>query len=165
VKIDYRNGAGTGDILWRLGLGGDFQISSPDVYPWFSHQHDPNFLADNQTLLVLDNGNTRINQLGSGNSRALILSIDEQARTATINTEADLGVNSAALGTAEPLDGGGGHFLAGFFPDPDVPLNRITQIYDLDPSGAITSILRVYAQEYRNIRMSDLYTPPVQRVP
>ena len=26
IKIDYRNGKGTGDILWRLGKDGDFQF-------------------------------------------------------------------------------------------------------------------------------------------
>jgi arylsulfate sulfotransferase len=166
VKIDYRNGAGSGDILWRMGPDGDFQINSSSVYPWFSHQHDPNFLPDNQTLLVFDNGNTRItNGGGSGNSRAMVLRIDEQGRTAAVTTETDLGVNSAALGTAEGLTDGGSHFAAGFFTDPDAPPSRITQLYELDASGAIESILRVYAQEYRNIRMSNLYTPPTQWVP
>src|SRR5262249_34989105 len=83
VKIDYPNGGGTGDILWRMGVGGDFQISSPSVSPWFSHQHDPNFLLDNQTMLVFDNGNTRISNLGGGNSRAQILHVDEAGRQVT----------------------------------------------------------------------------------
>jgi hypothetical protein len=165
VKIDYRNGGGTGDILWRMGVDGDFQISSPSVSPWFSHQHDPNFLMDNQTLLVFDNGNTRISNLGGGNSRAQILHVDEASRQVTVATETDLGVNSSALGTAESLPSGGFHFAAGFIPDPDAPLTRITQLYELDSSGGILSILRVYAQEYRNIRMSDLYTPPQRWVP
>ena len=63
MKIDYRNGAGTGNILWRMGVDGDFQIQSSDPYPWFSHQHDPNFLADGQTMLVFDNGDTRISEI------------------------------------------------------------------------------------------------------
>ena len=32
VKIDYRNGGGNGDILWRMGVDGDFQIASSSVY-------------------------------------------------------------------------------------------------------------------------------------
>lgn len=165
IKIDYRNGAGTGKILWRMGVGGDFNITSSDPYPWFSHQHDPNFLADGKTLLVFDNGNTRITNAGSGNSRAQVYHIDEANRTATPAINADLGVNSSALGTAEQLPDGSYHFDAGFFPDPDAPLSRITQLYELTPSGSIQSTTRVYAQEYRNFRMTDLYTPPVKWVP
>jgi hypothetical protein len=165
VKIDYRNGAGTGNILWRMGVGGDFQINSSDPYPWFSHQHDPNFLADGQTLLVFDNGNTRTVSNPSENSRAQVYHVDEQnlAVTPVINT--DLGVNSSALGTAEQLPDGSYHFDAGFFADPNAPLTRVTQLYDLDASGSIQSTTRVSAQEYRNFRVTDLYTPPVQWVP
>jgi hypothetical protein len=165
VKIDYRNGAGTGAILWRMGVGGDFQINSSDTYPWFSHQHDPNFLADGQTLLVFDNGNTRIVSHPSENSRAQVYHVDEQnlAVMPVINT--DLGVNSSALGTAEQLPDGSYHFDAGFFADPNAPLSRITELFDLDASGNIQSTTRVYAQEYRNFRLTDLYTPPVQWIP
>jgi hypothetical protein len=167
IKIDYRNGAGTGNILWRMGVGGDFQINSSDPYPWFSHQHNPNFLADGQTLVVFDNGNTRIANNPGENSRAQVYRVDEQnmAVTPVINT--DLGVNSAALGTAEQLPDGTYHFNAGFFPDPNAPLSRVTQLYHVDASGTIdsSSTTRVYAQEYRNFRMTDLYTPPVKWVP
>jgi hypothetical protein len=162
VKIDYRNGAGTGDILWRMGQDGDFEISSPDLSPWFSHQHDPNFLLDNQTMLVFDNGNTRIAKSGGGNSRAQILLVDEANRIVTVTTDTDLGVNSAALGTAQFMPDGGSHWDAGFMPDPDAPSARISQLYELDGSGAIVSILRVYGQEYRNFRMADLYTARAQ---
>jgi hypothetical protein len=160
VKIDYQNGAGTGDILWKMGQDGDFQINSSSMSPWFSHQHDPNFLPDNQTLMVFDNGNTRISNLGGGNSRAQILRVDEQNRVVTVTTETDLGVNSSALGTAQALPDGGSHWDAGFMPDPAAPASRITQLYELDASGAISSVLRVYGQEYRNFRMIDLYTAP-----
>ena len=49
VKIDYSDGSGTGNILWRLGNQGDFSIPNcpppysapacPSNYPWFSAQH------------------------------------------------------------------------------------------------------------------------------
>jgi hypothetical protein len=165
VKIDYRNGTGTGGILWRMGVGGDFQISSSDPYPWFSHQHDPNFLVDGRTLLVFDNGNTRIMNNPAQNSRAQVFQVDEQNLTVTPVINTDLGVNSSALGTAEPLPDGTYHFDAGFFPDPAAPLTRITQLCTLDASGVLQSTTTVYAQEYRNFRMTDLYTPPVKWVP
>jgi hypothetical protein len=165
VKIDYENGAGSGAILWRMGVGGDFQIASSDPYPWFSHQHDPNFLADGQTLLVFDNGNTRIADNPTEFSRAQVYHIDEQNRLATPVLNIDLGVNSSALGTAEQLPDGTYHFDAGYFPDPNAPATRITQLYGLSSTGAIQSTTRVYAQEYRNFQMMDLYTPPVRWVP
>jgi hypothetical protein len=165
VKIDYRNGSGTGDILWRMGVGGDFQINSTDNYPWFSHQHNPNFLADGQTLLVFDNGNTRISSNPGENSRAQVFHVDEANLLVTPVINTDLGVNSAALGTAELLPDGTYHFNAGFIFDPANPGNLITKLFHLDASGAIESSTRVSAAEYRNFRMTDLYTPPVKWVP
>src|SRR4029077_4900942 len=58
IKIDYRNGAGDGHVVWRLGQGGDFAVNSADSNPWFSHQHNAHYL-DDHTLILLDNGNTR----------------------------------------------------------------------------------------------------------
>jgi hypothetical protein len=165
VKIDYQNGAGSGDILWRMGVGGDFQVASSDPYPWFSHQHDSNFLADGQTFLVFDNGNTRIDNNPTGNSRAQVYQIDEANRSATPVVNTDLGVASSALGTAEALPDGSYHFDAGFVIDPAAPMTRITQVFDIGPTGAVLTATRVNAQEYRNFRMTDLYTPPVQWVP
>jgi arylsulfate sulfotransferase len=163
VKIDYRNGAGTGRILWRLGAGGDFQISGGGSHPWFSHQHDPHFLSDNTTLIVFDNGNTRIAQNpGEKSSRGQVLKIDEKAHTATVVMNADLKQNSAALGTAELLDNGNYYFDAGFIADPANPAGRFTQLLETDAAGNLVWGMQVAAQEYRSYRMRDLYTPPGQ---
>ena len=40
LKIDWRDGKGSGKVLWRLGEGGDFKAISDDPDPWFSYQHD-----------------------------------------------------------------------------------------------------------------------------
>lgn len=163
VKIDYRDGAGTGKILWKLGAGGDFQITGGGAHPWFSHQHDPHFLSDNTTLLLFDNGNTRIaDNPSETSSRGQALRIDEQARTATVLLNANLKVNSSALGSAQLLDGGDYHFNAGFIVDPANPNARFTQALETDASGNIVWGMQVAAQEYRNFRMKDLYTPPQQ---
>src|SRR5262249_20624030 len=58
IKIDYRNGAGDGHVVWRLGQGGDFTVNSADPNPWFSHQHNAHYI-DDHTLILFDNGNTR----------------------------------------------------------------------------------------------------------
>ena len=44
LKIDYANGSGGGDVLWRLGPGGDFTLSDSDPAQWFYNQHYPNLL-------------------------------------------------------------------------------------------------------------------------
>ena len=166
MKIDYRSGAGTGDILWRMGVDGDFQVQSSDpTTHWFSHQHTPNFLTDGQTMLVLDNGDTRISENPGENSRAQIYHVDEQNLAATPLLNTDLGVYSSAFGTAELLPDGNYHWDAGFIQDPANPANYFTQLYELDPSGNILWTLQVYAQVYRDFRLNDLYTPMVEWVP
>jgi hypothetical protein len=42
----------TGDVLWRLGPGGDFTLTAGE---WFYHQHSPQFQPDG-SLLIYDNG-------------------------------------------------------------------------------------------------------------
>jgi len=64
VKIDYNNGAGTGNVLWKLGYQGDFTLAQgPDPSLWFSCQHFPSLVTQNgqqTTLAVWDNGDNRV---------------------------------------------------------------------------------------------------------
>ena len=93
LKIDYANGAGAGDILWRLGPGGDFTLSSTDPAQWFYNQHFPILLStsgSSQQLALYDNGDTRPDNSGQScttdcYSRAVIMNIDESALTAQIS--------------------------------------------------------------------------------
>lgn len=161
VKIDYRNGEGNGDVLWRLGRGGDFTLADGDDDSWFSHQHDAQFLPDGVTLVLFDNGNTRINRNGDqGTSRGQVWSIDEASRTATLVLNADLKVNSSALGSVQLLANGNYHFDAGFIPNPANRAQRISQALEVDPSGNIVWGMQITAQQYRSFRLDDLYTPP-----
>ena len=163
VKIDYQNGAGTGQVLWRLGLGGDFTLLDGDDSQWFSHQHDAEILPDGVSLLLFDNGNTRIsNNSGQGSSRGQLWRLDEAALTAKLVLNADLLVNSSALGTAQLLPNGNYHFDAGFVPDPANPANRITRALEIDPSGNVVWCTQISAQQYRSFRLNDMYTPPLQ---
>jgi len=65
VKIDYRNGRGTGKILWRLGYQGDFKLLNSDTpADWFFAQHDADLMNysskdGNFQLALFDNGNDR----------------------------------------------------------------------------------------------------------
>ena len=79
VKIDYNNGAGAGDILWKLGVvlptdttpedTANFTLlnadgsTNTDPYAWFYAQHGPAFTTTNTTgqfsLVLFDNGDDR----------------------------------------------------------------------------------------------------------
>ncbi len=95
MKVDYRNGAGTGNVLWRLGYQGDFRlVNGTEPQDWFYGQHQPSFIGSSTTgtfsMTMMDNGFTR--QLSPGNpcsgascySTVPVFSIDENAKTATI---------------------------------------------------------------------------------
>ena len=96
LKIDYRNGTGSGDVLWRLGEGGDFTLSSGDPRQWFYAQHFPSLVntdGSSLTMAIFDNGNLRVldesgTECGSPGlacyTRATIFQIHESTRVATL---------------------------------------------------------------------------------
>ncbi len=153
MKIDYRNGAGAGGIVWRLGKDGDFQIDSSDPNPRVSHQHDPQFLPDGKTIMLFDNGNARNLADPTANSRGQMIRLDEQNRTATVVLNADLGQYSFALGAAQKLPNGDFHFDIGYLADGS------SYSVEIDPSGNTVYALHVATPVYRSFRMRDLYTP------
>jgi arylsulfate sulfotransferase len=157
VKIDYHDGAGTGDVLWTLGEGGDFTIDSTDTYPWFSHQHDVGFEQNGTTILsMFDNGNTRHSIFSTANSRGYVLNIDQTNMTVTPILLSDLGVYSPALGSASRLLNGNYHFLAG-----TVQPGPFNQSIEVLPNGTIGLAAQITgAAAYRSFRMLNLYTPP-----
>jgi arylsulfate sulfotransferase len=106
LKLDYNDGAGTGNIIWHLGYQGDFTLvqngaTTTDPSLWFYGQHDINVtspasaglftvtLFDDGDNRVLNNNNDNSSICGGGSapqcsSAAPILQIDETAMTATI---------------------------------------------------------------------------------
>ncbi len=124
LKINYGNGTGDGHIMWRMGKGGDFALTTistvgstadPDftTYPWFSHSHDAGFSFGDtlvngvQILTLWDNGNTRIqNTDPNGHSRIQVYAVNEAALQMNLNTDIDSGYYSFALGTAQFLPNG-----------------------------------------------------------
>ncbi len=97
LKIDYNNGLGTGNIIWKLGYQGDFTLPGDDPSLWFSFQHYPSLVSQDgtqTTLAVWDNGDNRVVD-NDGDictvqgtnpcfSRASIYQIDESTRNATL---------------------------------------------------------------------------------
>jgi hypothetical protein len=65
IKIDYANGRGKGNVLWKLGYQGDFTLlGSGSPADWFFAQHYANFFYGKDSrhlrLAVFDNGNDRL---------------------------------------------------------------------------------------------------------
>jgi len=156
LKIDWRNGKGTGKIVWRLGEGGDFTAKTDDPDPWFSFQHDPGFEPPGSNMLtILDDGHTRFKKDPKAHNRGQVWKLDEEARTATLMHNADLGVYAIAVGSAQTLKNGGYSFEAGFI-NPASPYGRAVET---SADGKV-----VYAQQveglvvYRSFRVADMYT-------
>ena len=162
VKIDYGRGTGSGDILWRLGKGGDFSIESADPSLWFTHQHDVNWESDGARISLFDNGNVRAATNPDAHSRGQVLEIHEDARIARLALNADLGVFSLALGTAQRLASGDYHFNCGFVFDPTSLGSGRAYSLEVAPetnssSGAIVGGLELTAPVYRSFRVADMY--------
>lgn len=155
IKISYDLGNGDGHIIWKMGVDGDFAINSTDLYPWFSHQHDPNFeLSNSSMLLVFDDGNTRVSVEGGGNSRGQALQVDEQNMVVTPVLNANLGYFAYAVGSAQLLSDGNYHFDVGF-----VEENNTVDSYSLEvaPSGQIVYNAHQNVILYRTFRMANMY--------
>ena len=122
LKIDYANGTGAGDILWKLGQDGDFTIPGGDSSQWFYSQHYPNLLSIDgsvMTLAVYDNGNFRTYPGGAtcGSpsqpncfSRATIFQVDESTMLATLPWQDLPGLFSAWGGSIDLLSNGNVEF-------------------------------------------------------
>ena len=151
IKIDYRNGRGDGHVIWRLGQDGDFAAISSDPSPWFSHQHYAHYL-DKSTLILFDNGNTRQATDPSAHSRGQVWKLDEDAMTATLVFNVDLGNISPELGTAERMPNGNYVFNSG-----SQGGGTFGQSIEVLPDGTKVYVLEVAARDYRSFRMSSLY--------
>jgi arylsulfate sulfotransferase len=150
-KIAFQGGTGDGQVIWRLGKDGDFTWNSSEAFPWQSHQHDAEYDGKGNVISLYDNGNTRIGQFG-GNSRGQVLRVDETNHTVSILISADLGVFSAAVGSAQKLSNGDYWFGSLWLNDP--------QSVEVNPSGAIVGHLEKAQPTYRTFRLRDMYSAP-----
>jgi hypothetical protein len=159
VKIDYRDGKGAGKVIWRLGDQGDFQAKTSDAHPWFSYEHDAAFEpAGSETLILLDNGQRHKKKDPKATTRGQVWKIDEKDHTATLVMNADLGVYSPWVGSAQRLSNGNFHFMTGAILDGTAVTGRS---FETSPDGKIVYALQVSGGfMYRSNRVVDLYTPP-----
>jgi arylsulfate sulfotransferase len=175
LKIDYRNGAGSGDVLWRLGNGGDFALSGGDEKQWFYFQHFPALISQTGAQMVLsvwDNGNLRplpgggeCNQYGipACYSRATIFDIDESTKVANLQWEDTPGYFGFWGGSENQLENGNVEFdlnapLIPPYPGVLAEVQEVTQ----QPSPQIVWKMDIGgANAYRAYRVPSLY-PGVQ---
>ncbi len=172
VKIDYNNGQGAGDIVWKLGWQGDFTLQGgTDPVDWFYAQHGPSFVGPNTSgvyqLTLFDNGDNRPNESNGGApcgmapgapcySRVPVFEINEQALTANIQWQDTLNLFSYFGGNAEVLGNGNSEFdeCAATGGNPSGAVFEVTQ----DATPQIVWQLRVIGQyAYRMMRIPSLY--------
>lgn len=154
IKIHYANATGTanGDVLWRFGNQGDFNLVGGGQ--WFSHQHDASLKGT--TLSLFDNANA--DETNFGGSRGLVFTINEEAKTADMVHEALMHTFSSIVGTAQTLLNGNLWFLAGAPPPLNGPTSRAIEFR----SGSMATPVAQFdtnSSNYRSFRMKDLYTP------
>lgn len=184
-KIDYKDGAGTGHILWRMGpdeagANGDFVFNNTwnDPWPWFSHQHDVGMENSGAgPLTIFDNGDTRVSTgtlgLGAGctpydcDSRGIALTVDETPpMQVTPVVSFDLGAYSTAMGSAQLL-GDGSYFFENAIVYLVEPPSTLGYSLEIGPTpaapqvGAANILMDLASpQHYRGWQMPSLYDPP-----
>ncbi|HTT65932.1 MAG TPA: aryl-sulfate sulfotransferase [Bryobacteraceae bacterium] len=179
-KIDYKDGAGTGNILWRMGPSGDFTFDNTynDPWPWFSHQHEAAIENGGAgPFTVLDNGNTRRSSPGKStggvpglgtkcgphdcDTRGMALTIDENTMQVTPVMNMDLGYFSDAMGSAQLLADGNYYFLAAIVVNGNVDTGYDIQVQPTPGTATGTEVMSVSGPaSYRTWLMPNLYSPP-----
>jgi arylsulfate sulfotransferase len=168
LKLDYANGSGTGNVLWRLGEGGDFTLAGGDPSQWFYGQHEPEIVSTNgsqMTLSVYDDGNLRIDRNGVAcgtsatapacYSRAAIFQIDESAKTASLLWQDVPGYFSPWGGSVGILSNGDVEFAS------TQPFNAVSsQISEVTPAAIPQTVWQMNVTgewAYRGHRIPSLY--------
>ena len=174
VKINYRDGAGDGSILWRLGPGGDFVIPGGSPADFNYAQHYPVLTStksfgvfpleffDNGNNRILDSSGTLCGSPGAAScySRPVLFQLDETSKTAQILWQDKLPFFSLCCGSINTLGNGDVEFdiaAVSFLP----PASRIQEVTQ-EPVPRLVWQMDVIGQlAYRGFRMPSLY-PGVQ---
>ena len=174
IKVDYENGTGNGDILWRLGGGGDFTlVGGTDPTDWEYAQHHPSFFTQNSTgvfsLGIMDNGDNRSfpagTQCGAAGAPSclytsvVVYEIDETHKTATVKFHHILpdSLYSFWGGNVEQLANGNVEYtLSGLGPS-----SMITEESQDADHQTVWTLNSASSNLYRAFRISSLY-PGVQ---
>jgi hypothetical protein len=160
VKVDWKNGKGSGKILWRLGKGGDFTANSQDPSPWFSYAHDIGFEpAGSNVLTLLDDSHVRHRANAKDVSRMQVWELDEGKMTAKLSYSAQIDGYSICCGSAQALKNGGYSSVAGWV-DQASPHGLAVET---DKNGKIVHALDAFGVVvYRSFRVPDMYSTTVK---
>lgn len=168
LKLDYRNGAGSGDVLWRLGKDGDFTLNGGDPSQWFYAQHFPSLIDTNPlavTMAIFDNGNLRVmdskgTECGSSGpacySRATIFQLNESTRTAALAWQYTPGPYSFWGGSISQLPNGNVEFDMSA-PSPAVIGSRVLEVTQAEKLQTIWQMDIENGHAYRAYRIPSLY--------
>jgi hypothetical protein len=153
LKVDWRNGKGSGKVLWRLGKDGDFQVESGDQNSWFSYAHDVGYEPNGSgRLTIMNNGKGE-----KAVNRAQIWKLEEEKHIATLVYNAELGVHVNCCGSMQLLKNGGYSAQSGWVPPMygrTVEINKEGKIvFAVDVEGAVV---------YRSFRVDDMYSVPAR---
>jgi arylsulfate sulfotransferase len=175
IKIDYQNGIASGNVLWRLGPGGDFTLLGGGAIDWFYNQHYPLFVGARSAgvfeLSLFDNGDTRVvnangDLCGSPGaipcySRPAIFLVNETSKTASVVWQDPLSVYGFCCGSTDLLSPSRMEFdVATISPVP--PYHGI--VYEVTYPAAPQTVWQLDITDqllYRAFRIPSLY-PGVQ---
>jgi arylsulfate sulfotransferase len=157
LKIDWKNGKGSGKVLWRLGKDGDFKVESKDPNPWFSFQHDAGFEPLGSDLLTLTDDGDASGTAKKAGVRGQVWKLDEEKHIATLVYNAPLGVGTVCCGSMQLLKNGGYNAVAGW----SLPNTGRTTEFDKD--GKVVFAVDLGGSiDYRSYRVPDMYSAPVK---
>jgi len=155
LKIDWKDGKGSGKVLWKLGKDGDFKAEAKEPNPWFAYQHDAGFEPIGSNMLTLvDDGDVSGKDPKAG-VRGQVWKLDEDKHIATLVYAAPLGVQTFCCGSIQALKSGGYSTVAGA----SMPLQGRTAETDKDGKVILAFDLmgNIY---YRSFRVEDMYSAP-----
>ena len=157
LKIDWKDGKGSGKVLWRLGKEGDFKADSKDPNPWFAYQHDAGFEpAGSDMLTLVDDGDTS-GRDAKAVVRAQAWKLDEQNHIATLVYNAPLGVHTFCCGSIQTLKNGGYSSVVGA----SLPLEGRTA--ETDKDGKVVLAIDIVGNiDYRSFRVENMYAAPAK---
>lgn len=170
IKINYRDGAGDGSILWKLGPGGDFVIPGGSPADFNYAQHYPVLTGAKSSgvfpLMLFDNGNDRILDshgtvcgspgAASCYSRPVLFQLDETFKTGQILWQDKLPVFSGCCGSINTLGNGDVEFDIAVAPVS--PSGSRIQEVTQEPVPRLVWQMDVIGQlAYRAFRIPSLY--------
>ena len=158
----YKYDRDSGDVIWALGAGGDFEMTTAHDEPWLGGQHAPEIHGDG-TILFMDNGwNQRTY------SRVIEYSLDTERMEASIAWEypGELAVDewyNSTWGDANRLPNGNTLITAGSMINGESP----SRIFEVMEDGTLVWELMILPNpgyERAGAYMADRITPLVSRI-